>query len=1060
MVNKILTTNKIISNKTKHKNTTENVVKSLPNNIYIAANNIHRKITKKHSIGKLTSGKSKKISIATPGMLSAMQVVHINEKTELSKYLPTLPLDMVKPKTWELQNRKSFYQWMLDNFNKYDTSDSSKATLIGKEGINPNPDRQIRQLFPVQKLVRDFMATESPYRGILLYFGLGVGKTLSALAVSEGILNKKKVIFMSKASLETNFISTVKLAGQDYMVNNNYWVFAELGSPETETLRTQLNIPKTIADANGGIYLIDFTVKRSNYNDLTQKHRDNLNNQLDALLSERFMFVHYDSPTLFKHITAEDFNDKVIIIDEVHNLTNGMTKSNSKAAKLYEMFMNANNSKFIFLTGTPIINQVFEAGCLFNILRGYTQTLEFTIQVNFDMPIDFKKIKGILKQNRHIDQIVINQVNRKLKITKNPDNFITSNEPNNPGVIYTPDQPIVTLEQLQTDIEQVLKNLGYKFTVIMTRETCLPNKQEDFDKMFYNPDLNKVKKPEVFKKRIASLLSFYDYKDPRAFPELTTGSPHIIQCPMSDYQLGIYETIRHEEIQKDKKVSRRKNDDDALKTTYRIHSRLACSFVYPDDIPNPYDIKKHELMEQQIEALVASGEEVDEVDDENEKAIIKFVKENLMKMLRKNSAKYFDIPSGALSRYSPKYVAMIKNIMHAPGLVLLYSYFKTMVGLNMFALALEETGEWEEFQIKKIGKQWHLVTGNPDMEHRQPSELDKHSPKNNHKINHKNNHKNDSTITKLNGKQRKNYYVFYSGAEDKNYREIIKLIYNSEFDRLPQSCNPLKESLKKLYSKEENLHGQIIKMMMTTRTGAEGLDLKNVRSIHITEPYWQPVLLDQVVGRGVRNNSHIRLPLDERNVEVFIYMATIPGHMLSKISQADVRVDFAKYNDGLGMKGRVVTSDEALYVTSEHKRVITNQLLHLMKESAFDCSLNYAVNSKQHNNPQIVCLDSETRDRDDYLFTPNIEDTQDIIAINQEVPVVEEYTPLSMNKFDKDGKLIMYYVSNVARPDGKYLIYDDTIMTKVRNPRPVGAVILSDGKKTYAFLQSEKARWK
>ena len=105
-------------------------------------------------------------------------------------------------------------------------------------------------------------------------------------------------------------------------------------------------------------------------------------------------------------------------------------------------------------------------------------------------------------------------------------------------------------------------------------------------------------------------------------------------------------------------------------------------------------------------------------------------------------------------------------------------------------------------------------------------------------------------------------------------------------------------------------------------------------------------------------------------------------------------------------------------------------------------------------------MDSETRDRDDYLFTPSIEDTQDIIAINQEVPIVEEYTQLNMGKFDKDGKLIIYYVSNVPRPDGSYLIYDDSIMTKVRNPKPIGIVVLSQGKKTYRFLPSEQAKWK
>ena len=48
----------------------------------------------------------------------------------------------------------------------------------------------------------------------------------------------------------------------------------------------------------------------------------------------------------------------------------------------------------------------------------------------------------------------------------------------------------------------------------------------------------------------------------------------------------------------------------------------------------------------------------------------------------------------------------------------------------------------------------------------------------------------------------------------------------------------------------------------------------------------------------------------------------------------------------------------------------------------------------------------------------------------------------------------------MPRPDGKYLIYDESIMTKVRKATPVGIVILSEGKKTYSFLPSEKAKWK
>ena len=55
----------------------------------------------------------------------------------------------------------------------------------------------------------------------------------------------------------------------------------------------------------------------------------------------------------------------------------------------------------------------------------------------------------------------------------------------------------------------------------------------------------------------------------------------------------------------------------------------------------------------------------------------------------------------------------------------------------------------------------------------------------------------------------------------------------------------------------------------------KGIDLHNVRQVHIIEPYWNPVRLKQVMGRAVRVNSHKNLPKSERTVEIFTYIATI-----------------------------------------------------------------------------------------------------------------------------------------------------------------------------------------
>ena len=47
------------------------------------------------------------------------------------------------------------------------------------------------EFLPRQKFIRDYLSHESPYRGLLLYHGLGTGKTCGAVAVSENLKTKE-----------------------------------------------------------------------------------------------------------------------------------------------------------------------------------------------------------------------------------------------------------------------------------------------------------------------------------------------------------------------------------------------------------------------------------------------------------------------------------------------------------------------------------------------------------------------------------------------------------------------------------------------------------------------------------------------------------------------------------------------------------------------------------------------------------------------------------------------------------------------------------------------------
>jgi SNF2 family DNA or RNA helicase len=65
------------------------------------------------------------------------------------------------------------------------------------------------------------------------------------------------------------------------------------------------------------------------------------------------------------------------------------------------------------------------------------------------------------------------------------------------------------------------------------------------------------------------------------------------------------------------------------------------------------------------------------------------------------------------------------------------------------------------------------------------------------------------------------------------------------------------------YNRDEKL------VMFVSSAGAEGLDLKGTRSIIILEPHWNNEKIKQVVGRGVRYQSHSHLPPRQRHVDIY-----------------------------------------------------------------------------------------------------------------------------------------------------------------------------------------------
>jgi hypothetical protein len=134
-----------------------------------------------------------------------------------------------------------------------------------------------------------------------------------------------------------------------------------------------------------------------------------------------------------------------------------------------------------------------------------------------------------------------------------------------------------------------------------------------------------------------------------------------------------------------------------------------------------------------------------------------------------------------------------------------------------------------------------------------------------------------------------NGYTNVSGKEIlKNSKKENKISYEGKFideyedkkDFIPANylvisgsdlkSNNLEEELKILTS-DENQNGQKIKVVVGSSVAAEGLDFKNIRSIHILEPWHNINKLEQVIGRGIRNCSHKKLASEFRNVTIYLH---------------------------------------------------------------------------------------------------------------------------------------------------------------------------------------------
>ena len=110
-------------------------------------------------------------------------------------------------------------------FENYKVYQAQKNSLKNQQGDKLD-------YFKHQKLVRDYLQKESPYRGILLYRGLKEGKTCASIAIAEGFRSERKIAVILNKSLKQNFIVNLMKCGFEYFKINQHWEFKELNESD------------------------------------------------------------------------------------------------------------------------------------------------------------------------------------------------------------------------------------------------------------------------------------------------------------------------------------------------------------------------------------------------------------------------------------------------------------------------------------------------------------------------------------------------------------------------------------------------------------------------------------------------------------------------------------------------------------------------------------------------------------------------------------------------------------------------------------------------------------
>ena len=391
--------------------------------------------------------------------------------------------------------------------------------------------------------------------------------------------------------------------------------------------------------------------------------------------------------------------------------------------------------------------------------------------------------------------------------------------------------------------------------------------------------LNPLKKNN-FQRRIMGIVSYYIGSTPDYFARKTIS---YIDIPMSKYQDEIYDYFAQLENEISKKS---KNSQTYTSYTYMSYTRQSCNFVFPamgqgitgESRPRPRNFKLSDKIDKGIELEIDKKDEqyydVSEYLSKVDKFMSTFDEYLITRMHadKNNNYTIVDDIQKIREKYNYNIIEFYEKEKQKSQLVEAL-YLCSAKFLTIIINILRSTGPvlvysnyvlMEGLQIFKIYLKYFGF----------------------------------SSFIDLNSGTDGFRYIEYHGNINKEQR----------FKNVEQ------------YNVLENKNGAVIKIIMISPAGAEGLSLKNTRQVHIVEPYWHEVRIKQMVGRAIRLCSHKDLPKDQRHVDVF------------------------RYKSVRSTSDKKMTADQIIESIARSKEGLLQSFEEAVKEVAIDCELYKAHN--------------------------------------------------------------------------------------------------------------------